>query len=281
MSEKLILVVDDSRENLLLAEKQIGNLGYKVFYAPSFDIAVQLLKKYQFEIVLTDCIMPGEKTGVSSDNPEIGKDTPYGLVIAIMASNSGVENVCIVTDLENHHSGPIAWALDQITENSPHIKCVRKKDWLLGYSMCVKNNGMPLVETSNESFFDKVEMVSIAVSYSSSDKDYIDKMHTNEGIPTCDIFIKACYVPNDITMNVLNLICGNTRITAIHVMGDPSQELEFLLEDLIRCNRYGYKIIVSSLWDNDEFQNELYKHSSVKILRYPYRENSLRLAFEG
>jgi len=134
---KTILVIDDKRQNLDLAQKQLGAIC-NLYLASTFSTAKKLLKsgKIDFDAVFTDVMLIGEEDGVSSDNPEIGKEVPYGLVIALYAKNIGIENVVLVTDL-SHHSGPIAWALD-VLKGSAFVNCIRNKNWLEAYTSCFK-----------------------------------------------------------------------------------------------------------------------------------------------
>lgn len=131
MSTIKILVIDDKKENLELAVKQFEDKEVVLLTAPSFAIASDLIKFHDFKMVLTDLMLPGESEGVSSTNAAIGQDTPYGLVLAIMAKNKGVPHVAIVTDI-NHHASPIAWAMDQILGKQAFVSAYgdSRKGWL-------------------------------------------------------------------------------------------------------------------------------------------------------
>lgn len=108
-----ILVIDDKQPNLDSAKKQFQNKDVELICCPLYSVAVNFIKTKQFDIVLTDLMLPGESEGVSQNNPEVGKEVPYGLILSILARNCGVKNVAIMTDI-SHHSGPIAWAMDQL-----------------------------------------------------------------------------------------------------------------------------------------------------------------------
>lgn len=128
MNTPKILVVDDNPVNLQKAKNQFTNKNVVLFCSPLFSVAVGLLKRHKFDIVLTDLMLPGEPEGTSTD---IGKDTPYGLVFSILAKNMGVPHVAILTDI-SHHSGPIAWAMDNLLGENEFISTFEKydKDWL-------------------------------------------------------------------------------------------------------------------------------------------------------
>jgi hypothetical protein len=75
-------------------------------------------------------MLPGESKGISDANPEIGVEVPYGLVLSILAKKIGVSHVAILTDI-NHHSGPIANAMDTLLGESEFISCFSNKQWLV------------------------------------------------------------------------------------------------------------------------------------------------------
>jgi len=132
---KTILVVDDKRENLDLAKKQLGTICY-LHLVSTFSAARDILnKEIKFDAVFTDVMLIGESEGIALTNPEIGKEVPYGPIIALLAKNLNIEHVVLVTDL-SHHSGPIAWALDVLMDQKGFVSCIRTKDWLEAYKLC-------------------------------------------------------------------------------------------------------------------------------------------------
>lgn len=123
-----ILLVEDTLENQESARIQLRD--HNVTILSTFEATVEMISTKQFDVVLTDVMLPGEAHGVSGSNPEVGKDTPYGLVIAHMASARGIP-VRMVTDL-NHHSSPIAWSLDQLLNVEGPVSCMYSptpKNW--------------------------------------------------------------------------------------------------------------------------------------------------------
>lgn len=129
MSTVRILVVDDKQENLNQAKKQFNSKNVELTCCPIFSAAVDLLDRNEYDILLTDLMMLGESNGINENNAEIGKEVPYGLVLAIMAKNNGVEHVAILTDI-SHHSGPIAWAMDRLLGSHSIVSGFNTKDWL-------------------------------------------------------------------------------------------------------------------------------------------------------
>lgn len=130
MNKIAILVVDDTQANLAMAESQFKGKNVTLTCCNLFSVASEMIKQRKFDMLLTDLMMPGEADGTSAD---IGKDTPYGLVLSILAKTMGIPHVAIVTDI-NHHASPIAWAMDTLMDKSEFVSCFdfsqRDKNWL-------------------------------------------------------------------------------------------------------------------------------------------------------
>src|SRR5680860_1517299 len=122
-----ILVVDDKQGNLFAARNQFAGKNVNLLCCSLFSVAVKFLRERKFDILLTDLMIPGEVEGISDNNPEIGKEVPYGLVLAIMAKNIGIKNVAILSDI-SHHAGPIAWAMDNLMGENNFVSCFNSKD---------------------------------------------------------------------------------------------------------------------------------------------------------
>ena len=68
-----------------------------------------------FDVVLTDLLMPGEKNGLGPQGSQfINEPTPYGFGIALLAIKNKVSKVAIVS-MGDHHSHPILWFCDAIS----------------------------------------------------------------------------------------------------------------------------------------------------------------------
>jgi len=76
-----ILVVDDDDEIRSLLRAVLTRHGYEVTEAANGLIAIRLLKREAFDIVITDLVMP-DKEGLETIQ-EIVRDFPYTPVIAI------------------------------------------------------------------------------------------------------------------------------------------------------------------------------------------------------
>lgn len=144
MKTTKILVVDDLATNLNNAKVQFQNKNVELTCCPLFSVAADLLKSNEYDILLTDLMLPGESHGISDTNPEIGVEVPYGLVLSILAKKIGVSHVAILTDI-NHHSGPIANAMDTLLGESEFISCFSNKEWLVAAEKFVT-----LVDTKND-----------------------------------------------------------------------------------------------------------------------------------
>ena len=59
MREKLILVVDDEISIVEIWQEVFNEMGHKVMIAHNGNSAVSMIKKYDFDLVLTDMKMPG------------------------------------------------------------------------------------------------------------------------------------------------------------------------------------------------------------------------------
>lgn len=149
-----ILVVDDSQENLNRARLDFANKNVVLICCSTFSVAADLLSLKAegvapFDIVLTDLMMPGEARGVYKDSPEIGKEVPYGLVLAILAKNKSVPHVAIMTNV-NHHSGPIPWAMDRILGESQEINAFYGKNYFSAASKFMKIVDIPVDEARSQ-----------------------------------------------------------------------------------------------------------------------------------
>lgn len=56
--ENKILIVDDIAKNIQMAMNILKNEGYKMFYAKSGEMAINLIKEHDFSLILLDIMMP-------------------------------------------------------------------------------------------------------------------------------------------------------------------------------------------------------------------------------
>jgi len=134
-----ILVVDDNFNNLIAAEDQLGQ-NHELVTVLTYGQAVALIKEQEWDVVMTDLMMPVEELGDMAYPANFeGQEMPYGLILALLAQQMEVPNIFIVT-MADHHEHPIAWALDQVEggnliqvygNNCPVVKMngERVKNW--------------------------------------------------------------------------------------------------------------------------------------------------------
>ena len=110
-----ILVIDDSEDQLETAKQMLSDK--QLLTASTFaEARAMLTSETNFDVVLTDLMMPGEEKGQSLPD-FIGSPCPYGFAIALLALKVGVPKVAIVSngnDDGNHHLHPILWACDSL-----------------------------------------------------------------------------------------------------------------------------------------------------------------------
>lgn len=135
---KKLLIVDDDKANQQMAQEQF--LGrYDLAVASSFSEAKDIIMNndIDIDIIMTDIMMPGEDAGQGASGMEyVGELIPVGLVIALLAIQSNIPEIFIVSDT-GHHDHPIIWAMDSL-RNGNKIKCIYRakqvgeewiKDW--------------------------------------------------------------------------------------------------------------------------------------------------------
>lgn len=129
MESLKILVVDDKTENREEASEQFSSKNVEITCVDCFSVAASLLRKYSYDMLLTDLMLPGEAKGVVKNHPQVGQEIPYGLILAIMAKNYAVPDVAILTDATKD-SGPILWAMDKVFGDNECISVYNHKKWL-------------------------------------------------------------------------------------------------------------------------------------------------------
>lgn len=120
-----ILVFDDNQLNLQSAEEQLAQ-DHELTLVDDYGEAEKILGgvkqlllgpnpvkevKPDFDIVLTDLLVPAPSRGVSQGNGFIGTLMPMGMFIALLCLKQGIRKVGILT-LTNHHDHPASSALD-------------------------------------------------------------------------------------------------------------------------------------------------------------------------
>ena len=83
-----ILIVDDIPKNIQMAMNILKNEGYKMFYAKSGQMALDLVDEHSFDLILLDIMMPdisGFEVCIELKNNNKTKDIP---IIFLLGKNS-------------------------------------------------------------------------------------------------------------------------------------------------------------------------------------------------
>ncbi len=116
-----ILVVDDTQLHLDAAKYQLGSANELVL-SSTFNEARQMMWDREhgkfvcdFDVVLTDFLMPAEKHGLEHSDEFRGQQMPYGLILALIAlTASPTVKVVVASAGVSHHDHPMAWAVDTL-----------------------------------------------------------------------------------------------------------------------------------------------------------------------
>lgn len=108
-----VLVIDDTKENLELAQVLLGG-KHQVTIAAGFAEGMKALAENQFDVVLSDMHMPDNKHygSFNMEVAKIGGTNPYGFFVIFEATAKGLP-VAIVTDA-NHHNDWVSAGLDRL-----------------------------------------------------------------------------------------------------------------------------------------------------------------------
>ncbi len=107
-----ILVIEDKEMHRKSAKLTLA--GHEVTIVDSYDKAMELLQpQMEFEVVLTDMMLPMSESGLAYGIFKPSEEVPYGYVIALRAALHGAKFVAMVTDI-NHHQGAMSSAIDEL-----------------------------------------------------------------------------------------------------------------------------------------------------------------------
>ncbi|MEI6316260.1 MAG: response regulator [bacterium] len=243
MKKIAILVVDDTRANLDAAEKQFNGKNVILTCCPMYSMAVGLLKTRKFDILLTDLMMPGEKEGVGP-TAEIGKDTPYGLILSILAKNTGVPHVAILTDI-SHHASPIAWAMDSLLGKNSFVSGFNQgnKNWLAAAEGFMSIENAELGEQPKASTKKSFMLIGVNDDY---------KKRLEESLKAD---FNVIFVPNESTENApLTFAEKNPDITLLigEINGQvKSKDVKDVFEKLLVAKKPEQRVIAAGWMAND------------------------------
>ena len=114
-----VLVVDDSKSDLLLIKRTVERMGHQVFTAENGKSGLEIARKEKPDLILSDCNMP-EMDGVRmckeiKDDPQV-KNIPLIFLTGVDTPSTVIE--CFDMGVDNYIGKPINPKLlaDQITK---------------------------------------------------------------------------------------------------------------------------------------------------------------------
>lgn len=124
-----ILVVDDHPPNRLLLSRQLSHLGHRVLEAEEGARALELWREHEFDLVVTDCNMPGlsgyELAGAIRDE-ERAQGLPPTVILGFTANAQPEEKVrCLEAGMDDCLFKPIlladlsAWLASRFVSQAP------------------------------------------------------------------------------------------------------------------------------------------------------------------
>jgi CheY-like chemotaxis protein len=85
----------------------------RAYWSAQDHARLESIVPLEFDVVLTDLMMPMSRRTLAPGVYIPGEQVPYGFIIALRAANRGVKYVAVVTDT-NHHQGAMSAALDHL-----------------------------------------------------------------------------------------------------------------------------------------------------------------------
>src|SRR3989344_159126 len=112
-----ILVIDDTEMNRKSAE--MAFLDHELTVVDSYDAAVEVLEKNNYDVVLSDLLMPASHNMLGPEGMKYaGELMPVGFALALFAARQGTKYVAVVT-ATSHHDHPASAMLDLLDSSTP------------------------------------------------------------------------------------------------------------------------------------------------------------------
>jgi DNA-binding response OmpR family regulator len=110
--KKRLLIVEDEKNLCLLYREELTEAGYKVMAVADADTALEKIKKYKFDLIITDIRMPA-KNGIE-------------LITQIMALRKDIP-IIINTAYQSYKHDFMTWAADAYVVKSSSLEELKAK----------------------------------------------------------------------------------------------------------------------------------------------------------
>ena len=91
--------------------KETSEKDNEKYYAKYREAGEKAATYPDFDVVLTDLMVPASRQALGRGKHLAGQEMPLGTTIALLALTAGIKNVAVVTDMD-HHSHPASAAFD-------------------------------------------------------------------------------------------------------------------------------------------------------------------------
>ena len=108
-----ILVFDDSKTEQFGATAQLKQ--HETTVVSTYDEAEKKLLEENWDMFMTDLMVPASAKQLVRGDKQIGKEAPLGIFLLVLALKQGVKKVALITDM-NHHKHPASAALDPLVD---------------------------------------------------------------------------------------------------------------------------------------------------------------------
>ncbi len=124
-----ILVIDGNPRHRQAAERQLSDHNLKV--VGSYDEAQEILNsKHDYEIVLTDLLMPPSLRQLAERRDFEGKELPVEIFLGLLAVKNGAKIAVVFSD-KCHHKHPASTRFDVFNPNEDMPTALKVDNGLL------------------------------------------------------------------------------------------------------------------------------------------------------